>query len=129
MTVHGAKGLEFPVVILPEVQAPLSSSGHRRFVADEEEGLDVNVGELEDVLQTRSASFWRRLNVDKTASLFEEMRVFYVAVTRAQNHVVLVGDAREAPCGPADEAYGWQDEVLAAWPTLAALGARKTGER
>ncbi|MBX9624194.1 MAG: hypothetical protein K2X82_10330 [Gemmataceae bacterium] len=48
--------------------------------------------------------------------------MFYVALTRAQQALVLVGaDGRPQP--PDSRYYGWQDEVLAAWPALAPLGA------
>jgi DNA helicase-2/ATP-dependent DNA helicase PcrA len=125
MTVHAAKGLEFPVMVLPELQAPVGNRGFSRFVVDEQEGLDVRLGALRGVLQTESAHFWRRLRIDQNAALFEEMRIFYVAVTRAQNHVVLIG--ADTAALHRVEAYSWQDEVLAAWPELAARGARRTG--
>ncbi len=130
MTVHAAKGLEFPVVLLPEVQAPVGGRGLSRFVQDEEDGLDVRLGDLRGVLQTESAAFGGRLRTDQAAALFEEMRIFYVAITRAQNHVVLIGaDADPAEVHkPGDRNYSWQDEVLAAWPELARRGAKKTGD-
>jgi ATP-dependent exoDNAse (exonuclease V) beta subunit len=67
---------------------------------------------------TESPGFWGRANVDRTAAVFEEMRVFYVAVTRAQNHVVLVGADAGTICAPGEKPYSWQDEVLAAKPAL-----------
>jgi DNA helicase-2/ATP-dependent DNA helicase PcrA len=122
MTVHAAKGLEFPVVIIPEVQAPIGNRGSSRFLADEREGLDVRIPELQDVLETESPAFWGRANIDRTAAIFEEMRVFYVAVTRAQNHVVLVGADTSTTFAPGEKPYSWQDEILAAWAALTPHG-------
>lgn len=114
MTVHAAKGLEFPVVIIPEMQAPVGSRGSSGYLADAQAGLDINVRPLSESIPTHSPLFWTRSRADKSVAVFEEMRVFYVAVTRAQNHVILVGsdDGRVRP--PTDKEYGWQDEVLVA---------------
>jgi ATP-dependent exoDNAse (exonuclease V) beta subunit len=122
MTVHAAKGLEFPVVLIPEVQAPVGNRGASRFLADEQAGLDVRVPELQDVLKTESPAFGGRATVDRTAAVFEELRVFYVAVTRAQNHVVLVGADTGTISLPGEKPYSWQDEVLAARPALTPHG-------
>jgi ATP-dependent exoDNAse (exonuclease V) beta subunit len=122
MTVHAAKGLEFPVVFVPEVQAPVRNRGASAFLADEKDGLDVDVWQLRGVYETRSPQFKARAQTDKDAATFEEMRIFYVAVTRAQNHVILVG----ADTGTVQQSrhadYGWQDEVLAAKKRLLPLG-------
>ncbi len=69
MTVHAAKGLEFPIVVLPEVQAPVKSVGVSRFVVDEAKGLDLLVGKLRDKFKTESSDFWNRLQTDKYAML------------------------------------------------------------
>lgn len=123
MTVHAAKGLEFPVVVLPEVHSPVHNRGATSFLADEQEGLDVRVARLKGRLATQSPRFWARSNLEKDAALFEEMRIFYVAVTRAQNHVVFVGADTGTTHDPGAEDYSWQDEVLAAKPALEGLGA------
>ena len=123
MTVHAAKGLEFPVVIVPEVHAPVGGRGFTAFVADDRDGLDVQVRQLQDRLTTESPRFRDRLAQEKNAALFEEMRVFYVAVTRAQNHVVLVGAGTGVRHTDKDRDYSWQDEVLAAGAGLKAWGA------
>jgi ATP-dependent exoDNAse (exonuclease V) beta subunit len=76
------------------------------------------------VLKTESPAFWGRANIDRTAAVFEEMRVFYVAVTRAQNHVVLVGADTGMTFAPGEKPYSWQDEVLAAKEILRRYGVR-----
>ena len=122
MTVHAAKGLEFPVVIIPEVHAPVRDRGASRFLADERDGLDVRVWPLKETNPTESPEFWTRSNLNKAAAVFEEMRIFYVAVTRAQNHVIMVGADTARRNNPTDKNYSWQDEVLAAGVELRARG-------
>jgi ATP-dependent exoDNAse (exonuclease V) beta subunit len=111
---RSARSVEFPVVIIPEVQASIGNRGASRFLADEQDGLDVRITELQNIMKTESPTFWGRARIDRTSAVFEEMRVFYVAVTRAQNHVVLVGADTGATFSPGEKPYGWQDEVLAA---------------
>jgi ATP-dependent exoDNAse (exonuclease V) beta subunit len=120
MTVHAAKGLEFPLVILPEVQAPLARPARDPTFLVTNDGLDLNLVGLGR--PTTSDRFRRALLDGRAARLPEEMRVFYVAVTRAQHAVTFVG-ARSVIRGPADDRYSWRDELLRAWPRLRALGA------
>ena len=132
MTVHRAKGLEFPFVVIPEMQSDLIEAWRRpAMIFAEEHGLDASVKDktYED---TRSRRFDSVLNTNRAESVEEEMRVFYVAVTRAQHSVVLVGGGETEPqdvpgatfgkTGLSNlETYAWQDEVLRAHPALRAL--------
>jgi DNA helicase-2/ATP-dependent DNA helicase PcrA len=123
MTVHQAKGSEFPIVFIPEVQKQLSGfAGNQvQFIVGEEYGLDVRL-----LLRTPTESqfFAQRTFRDAREERYEAMRVFYVAVTRAQNAVIFVGSG---PAGPAREpnepGYAWRDEIRRAWPSLKDLGA------
>jgi ATP-dependent exoDNAse (exonuclease V) beta subunit len=51
------------------------------------------------------------------------MRIPYVAVTRAQHAVVLVGSGGRQQHNPGDDYYSWKDEIRRAWPDLRPLGA------
>src|SRR5215218_7539 len=84
MTIHAAKGLEWPVVVIPDLaRAMPSSSG--AVVFDPELGVSVDFGE-ED-----GQPALHRLIRDKKARLEEDetRRVFYVAPTRARDHLIL----------------------------------------
>jgi ATP-dependent helicase/nuclease subunit A len=90
MTIHAAKGLEFPVVILPHL--------HRRPQFDREPFVFADTGiaftprapEDEDAEKPPIAvvaAAWQR-----ASALAEERRVLYVAATRARDVLVLSGD-------------------------------------
>ena len=138
MTIHQAKGLEFPFVIIPEVQRTLvSESGWKPdMILTEDRGLDVAVyPDFSGAPDTRSRAFDADLSSNKARDVREEMRVFYVAVTRAQHSVFLIGDDNQAAYesqpgalfGPSDELRvdecSWQDEILHAYEDLKALEA------
>lgn len=87
-TIHRAKGLEFPVVIVTDVSQPLERETRDLFLCDPSElALGCNVGGY------KSLTF-RALEEQRTrAGLEEEMRVLYVALTRAQERLILSGQA------------------------------------
>jgi len=125
MTVHQAKGLEFPLVVIPEVQFRLNAPDRDpKFLVMPGWGLDLDL--TEQGIDTRSSRFGQELARTQRSRVSEEMRVFYVAATRAQHGVVLIGAVRGArPNGPESEWYAWQDdEVVRAWPRVAGLGAQ-----
>jgi DNA helicase-2/ATP-dependent DNA helicase PcrA len=82
MTVHKAKGLEFPVVFLPGLAADRFPARGRR------EPLALPVELVDEVLP------------EGDAHLQEERRLFYVAVTRARDELILT-HATEAANGTA----------------------------
>lgn len=113
-TIHSAKGLEFPIVFIPELQRPLSSDQNMpAFFAEEGEGLDVilpgNKGQ--------SPEFKESISKYKKQLLDEEARVLYVAVTRAKNAVIFTSGGTKWPTKR--EYWSWKDEVLPAFNTLA----------
>ncbi len=102
MTVHKAKGLEFPVVILADITARLTPYEAGRFVEPERELCALRIGGWlpKDVVDNREAELARERA--------EAERVAYVAATRARDLLVVpaVGD----------EAYpeGWVSPLNAA---------------
>lgn len=107
MTIHQAKGLEFPVVIVADLDRGLSPS--REAVALDE-GLGVVVrdagAEPEDLGATNPEanlgwSLYR--SQERRADEAEAIRLFYVATTRAQDVLVLAASVgpNEAPKSPA----------------------------
>lgn len=121
MTVHKAKGAEFPVVIIPEVQSPvIGFSGEVDFVVHPGWGLDVK---LPLAPPTQSQRFRELTRRDEHSERAEALRIFYVAVTRAQNCVIFIGAGPREVHPPHDHRYAWKDEIRRAWPALKPLGA------
>jgi ATP-dependent exoDNAse (exonuclease V) beta subunit len=56
------------------------------------------------------------------ARLDEEMRLLYVAATRAQESLILVGAGSGIPAANKNTRYAWQDEILQAKSRIERLG-------
>jgi ATP-dependent helicase/nuclease subunit A len=94
MSVHRSKGLEFPVVVLPDLGKSINLDDcHGTILLDRLAGLGMSVvDERKKVRYPSLASTLVKARL-KQQALAEEMRVLYVAMTRAKEHLVLVGTA------------------------------------
>ncbi|MDP3801471.1 double-strand break repair helicase AddA [Brevundimonas sp.] len=98
MTVHGAKGLEAPVVILPDTTSRAKPQGPTLMPAagdDGEEGegwLMCPGSAKEDCPASRAAREARAARADA-----ESLRLLYVALTRARDRLVIMGRALRRP--------------------------------
>lgn len=94
MSVHQSKGLEFPIVVLPEM-ASRRSSGHRgRVFWNRELGCVVNPPSEKPPIFSEFA-YSLALAHENEADLEEEARIFYVATTRAKDLLVMSGSFPE----------------------------------
>jgi ATP-dependent helicase/nuclease subunit A len=84
MTVHGAKGLEAPVVILPDTTQAISVARETFFKAGAGFVLRVPKNEAPEVVQTLEEA-------KKAAAERETMRLLYVALTRAESRLLICG--------------------------------------
>jgi ATP-dependent helicase/nuclease subunit A len=137
MTVHGAKGLQAPIVILPDTTAAPPRAGGWRWTEDGPPALPV------PLWAPRQKGFAAQPLADAdtaraTREQEEENRLLYVALTRAEDRLIVCGwfrekkaegcwydkveqgflrldGAREAPFAPADwggEAAGFLGETM-----------------
>ena len=94
MTIHKSKGLEFPVVIVAGLGKSFNRQGIRGRVVIHPE-LGVGLDGVDAELRTRTASLPKRV-LQKALDLEmlgEELRVLYVAFTRAKEKLILLGSA------------------------------------
>jgi ATP-dependent helicase/nuclease subunit A len=101
MTVHGAKGLEAPVVILPDTTSRAKPQGPTLMPSATEDGEEGEEGEgwlmcpgssKDDCPASKAA---REARVARTDA--ESLRLLYVALTRARDRLVIMGRALKRP--------------------------------
>ncbi|HXI94191.1 MAG TPA: UvrD-helicase domain-containing protein [Blastocatellia bacterium] len=95
MSIHQSKGLEFPVVIIPDLHR---QPDNRRewWAVDRHRGLTLKVPDGRGRLVAGS-SYTAFADRTKRRDEFEGMRLLYVASTRAQDRLILSGAAKDLP--------------------------------
>ncbi len=118
MSIHKSKGLEFPVVFLPGLAKRFNlSDSYSDIQFDGDIGIAVRHVDTESkqkwpTLSSLAASFAARRK-----ALAEEMRVLYVAMTRARERLILLGSGSS----PARMCSAWADAVDLPYPQLPAM--------
>ena len=91
MTVHGAKGLEAPVVILADATADPARLGRTPLTVDIEVGNAGRAPLLRPKKDERCPPFEDIILLEEKRDLEEHMRLLYVALTRAADRLVVSG--------------------------------------
>ncbi|HSW46465.1 MAG TPA: 3'-5' exonuclease, partial [Phycisphaerae bacterium] len=92
MSIHGSKGLEFPVVIVADAGKVFNLEDTRAAVlVDRLYGIGMQAVDAER--RVRYPTLVHQLAAEhlRLDTLSEELRVWYVALTRAREHLVIVG--------------------------------------
>jgi len=91
MTVHHSKGLEFPVVFLADLGGTFSSSSMRKDVLlHAENGISIIHRDREAMYETLPFHRKALLFSIKRSEIAEELRILYVAMTRAKDKLILI---------------------------------------
>lgn len=100
MTVHGAKGLEAPIVILPDTTSRAKAQGPSLMPVALDDGADAWLmcpgSAKEDCPASKDARDARQARTDA-----ETLRLLYVALTRSRDRLILMGRA----CGNSKQGF------------------------
>lgn len=138
MSIHKSKGLEFPVVFLCNLSRRFNQEDLRaQILCDRTLGLGLSSADTEN--RIRYPSLAKRAIAVKMASesVSEEMRVLYVAMTRAKDRLVMTYASQSLVSDLQDIALrrdfdggrllGQDATCMGDWVLLAAMGRREAG--
>jgi len=98
MTVHAAKGLEFPIVCVPDMGMSFKERYPPIIIGDNPLMVGVKVPDPENNFEmTGSAVLLALRELQRQKERAERKRLLYVALTRARDHLVMCGTMPEEP--------------------------------
>ncbi|WP_125583220.1 helicase-exonuclease AddAB subunit AddA [Levilactobacillus cerevisiae] len=104
MTIHGSKGLEFPVVFIMDASRQFNKQDQQgNYVMSGKTGIGIDYLDPDSRVKAPSLQKLVTAQAISRASLAEEMRKLYVALTRAESRLYIVGSHKT------------QEEAIAAW--------------
>ena len=99
LSVHKSKGLEFPVVFLAELESKFNKRDSQAdCLADADDILGLQIVDRESNSKLSSLAHEVIAEQREATSLAEEMRVLYVATTRARDRLVLTASQKQNKC-------------------------------
>lgn len=106
MTIHQAKGLEFPIIFCPYLDQP-GNYDTAPFRLENDMGLALSIHDPEDDYQAAKPFYFQWIrHRQQQKQIAENKRLFYVAVTRARDHLFLVSTFTEK---------SWERDSSLAW--------------
>ncbi len=124
MTVHQAKGLEFPLVVLLDADRNRTRGDDPVLLRDEDHGLACRIFDVTKGGH-RPTFAWQQLTKRKQQrELAERRRLFYVAATRAQDTLLVCGHMKGKPAP--DSWLAWLADALEL-EDLTVAGSRAVG--
>lgn len=117
MSIHQSKGLEFPVVAVADLGKPFNLADLRgEIILDEEYGVCPQIKPPHSGQRYPSLPWWLAQRRQKRKLQGEELRLLYVAMTRARDTLVLsgTGSAKKFAPGGRDDTETNRDVVTSA---------------
>ena len=103
MTIHGSKGLEFPVCFISNLSSRDRNAGEE-IICDPVYGIGMKISDTANMLRVNTQTYDMVAGEYKRLGRSEEMRLLYVAATRAKEKMIFtVPDSGSEP----DMHYGW----------------------
>jgi ATP-dependent helicase/nuclease subunit A len=97
MSIHQGKGLEFPIVVLADLGKPFNLADLKAdIILDEEFGLCPQIKPPHSPRTYPSLPYWLARQRQRRELLGEELRLMYVAMTRARDMLLLSGAISES---------------------------------
>lgn len=117
MTIHKSKGLEFPIVFICNIKDSLDKSkglNAPRMQINKFIGIAINYFEKSTMSAYENLAFKVLKEKNKQETIAEAMRLFYVALTRAKNHLFLTGtiSKEEMKIVPPNKATSFLDWIV-----------------
>lgn len=95
-TIHSSKGLEYPIVILANAGQDLNSvHGGSEIVMNDKLGVALKNYNLNTHEKSTIPSYEAISLENKNKEFAEKLRLLYVALTRAKNHLIIVGTVKK----------------------------------
>ncbi|NLL19721.1 MAG: helicase-exonuclease AddAB subunit AddA [Clostridia bacterium] len=110
MSIHKSKGLEFPVVFVANLGGKFNITDlSRDLLLHHGLGIASLYYDLKHRVKYPTAAYWAVRNALHRSALAEELRILYVAFTRAREKLILVGSTKKM--GETREQWlGWKGE-------------------
>jgi len=100
LSVHKSKGLEFPVVFLAELESRFNKKDLQAdCLADADDTLGLQIIDRKSNSKLSSLAHQVIKEKKESTDLAEEMRILYVATTRARERLVLTASQKQNNCG------------------------------
>lgn len=122
MSIHKSKGLEFPVVILADCSSKFNETDlNSGMILNDETGLGMKIYEPENLKKYDTLSYSAARINGRRSLKAEEMRILYVALTRAREKLITVARVKsESDAVNSAARYGVQADRLGYFEAMSA---------